>query len=149
MGIVQFHLIAFLIMHAVALVAPALTLTLILHPTNLQKDGEPLPADRFSLSGGNLTITGLVESDRGMYECSATNEAATITAEAELMIENIAPGPRTISRPTARRPASPYAGSQVRNRGGKCTESGRKTSTEDGCSRLNSLLSFSLMESCE
>lgn len=91
MGIVQFHLIAFLIMHAVALVAPALTLTLILHPTNLQKDGEPLPADRFSLSGGNLTITGLVESDRGMYECSATNEAATITAEAELMIENIAP----------------------------------------------------------
>ncbi|KAH8357021.1 hypothetical protein KR200_002319 [Drosophila serrata] len=58
-----------------------------------RKDGQPLPADRFSLSGGNLTITGLVESDRGMYECSATNEAATITAEAELMIENIAPRP--------------------------------------------------------
>jgi len=57
----------------------------------LQKDGTPLPADRFSLSGGNLTITGLVEGDRGIYECSATNEAATITAEAELMIENIAP----------------------------------------------------------
>ncbi|KAI8035411.1 protein borderless isoform X2 [Drosophila gunungcola] len=56
-----------------------------------RKDGQPLPADRFSLSGGNLTITGLVEGDRGMYECSATNEAATITAEAELMIENIAP----------------------------------------------------------
>lgn len=57
----------------------------------MQKDGQPLPADRFSLSGGNLTITGLVEGDRGIYECSATNEAATITAEAELMIENIAP----------------------------------------------------------
>lgn len=62
-------------------------------PTNLQKDGQPLPAGRFSLSGGNLTISGLMESDRGMYECSATNEAATITAEAELMIENIAPRP--------------------------------------------------------
>jgi len=66
-------------------------MTLVPHPTNLQKDGTPLPADRFSLSGGNLTITGLVEGDRGIYECSATNEAATITAEAELMIENIAP----------------------------------------------------------
>ncbi|KAH8260381.1 hypothetical protein KR026_010586, partial [Drosophila bipectinata] len=58
-----------------------------------RKDGQPLPVGRFSLNGGNLTISGLMESDRGMYECSATNEAATITAEAELMIENIAPRP--------------------------------------------------------
>lgn len=28
-----------------------------------------------------------------MYECSATNEAATITTEAELMIENVSPRP--------------------------------------------------------
>ncbi|XP_022231604.2 protein borderless isoform X2 [Drosophila obscura] len=58
-----------------------------------RKDGQPLPPERHSLSGGNLTITNLIESDRGMYECSATNEAATITTEAELMIENIAPRP--------------------------------------------------------
>ncbi|EDW77650.2 uncharacterized protein Dwil_GK24612 [Drosophila willistoni] len=58
-----------------------------------RKDGQPLPADRHSISGGNLTITNLIETDRGMYECSATNEAATITAEAELMIENITPRP--------------------------------------------------------
>lgn len=58
-----------------------------------QKDGQALPVERHSLSGGNLTIVNLLETDRGMYECSATNEAATITAEAELMIENIAPRP--------------------------------------------------------
>ncbi|XP_023166123.2 protein borderless [Drosophila hydei] len=58
-----------------------------------RKDGQVLPVERHSFSGGNLTITNLVETDRGMYECSATNEAATITAEAELMIENIAPRP--------------------------------------------------------
>ncbi|XP_030380497.1 protein borderless [Scaptodrosophila lebanonensis] len=58
-----------------------------------RKDGQPLPMERYSLSGGNLTLTNLVETDRGMYECSATNEAATITTEAELMIENIAPRP--------------------------------------------------------
>ncbi|ALC38084.1 CG16857, partial [Drosophila busckii] len=58
-----------------------------------RKDGQALPVDRISFSGGNLTITNLVESDRGMFECSATNEAATITAESELMIENIAPRP--------------------------------------------------------
>lgn len=59
----------------------------------MQKDGQALPADRLSFSGGNLTITNLIETDRGMYECSATNEAATITTEAELMIENISPRP--------------------------------------------------------
>ncbi|XP_030565009.1 protein borderless isoform X1 [Drosophila novamexicana] len=58
-----------------------------------RKDGQALPVERHSLSGGNLTIVNLLETDRGMYECSATNEAATITAEAELMIENIAPRP--------------------------------------------------------
>lgn len=61
--------------------------------THTQKDGLALPVERHSFSGGNLTITNLVETDRGIYECSATNEAATITAEAELMIENTAPRP--------------------------------------------------------
>ncbi|EDW04279.1 GH10067 [Drosophila grimshawi] len=58
-----------------------------------RKDGQALAVERHHFSGGNLTITNLIETDRGMYECSATNEAATITAEAELMIENIAPRP--------------------------------------------------------
>lgn len=53
----------------------------------------PLPADRAIVEDGNLTLTGLTEQDRGIYECVATNEAATITAETELMIENIAPRP--------------------------------------------------------
>uniref|UniRef100_T1PJJ1 Fibronectin type III n=1 Tax=Musca domestica TaxID=7370 RepID=T1PJJ1_MUSDO len=58
-----------------------------------RKDGMPLPADRAIVEDGNLTLTGLIEQDRGIYECVATNEAATITAETELMIENIAPRP--------------------------------------------------------
>ncbi|XP_053958172.1 protein borderless [Anastrepha ludens] len=58
-----------------------------------RKDGSPLPDERHTINAGNLIITNLVETDRGMYECSATNEAATITAETELMIENIAPRP--------------------------------------------------------
>uniref|UniRef100_A0A0K8WJZ6 Protein turtle n=1 Tax=Bactrocera latifrons TaxID=174628 RepID=A0A0K8WJZ6_BACLA len=58
-----------------------------------RKDGSQLPDERHSVNAGNLIISNLVETDRGMYECSATNEAATITAETELMIENIAPRP--------------------------------------------------------
>lgn len=59
----------------------------------MQKDGVPLPLARYLLHGGNLTLTDLEESDRGIYECLATNEAATITADTELMIENLAPRP--------------------------------------------------------
>lgn len=29
------------------------------------------------------------EDDRGLYQCTATNEAATITAETELLVENV------------------------------------------------------------
>lgn len=58
-----------------------------------RKDGIPLPEGRYKIEGGNLTIEGIVESDRGIYECSATNGAATITADTELMIENVAPRP--------------------------------------------------------
>ncbi|KAI8118003.1 Protein borderless [Lucilia cuprina] len=57
------------------------------------KDGSPLPEERATIKDGTLTITNLIETDRGMYECVATNEAATITAETELMIENLSPRP--------------------------------------------------------
>lgn len=52
-----------------------------------------MPEGRYKIEGGNLTIEGIIESDRGIYECSATNGAATITADTELMIENVAPRP--------------------------------------------------------
>lgn len=58
-----------------------------------RKDGIPLPEGRYNVQGGNLTVFGIVESDRGIYECSATNGAATITVDTELMIENVAPRP--------------------------------------------------------
>jgi hypothetical protein len=44
---------------------------------------------RYSIKEGNLTIINIQEEDRGWYQCSATNKAATITAEAELLVENI------------------------------------------------------------
>ncbi|KAG8231407.1 hypothetical protein J437_LFUL012417 [Ladona fulva] len=56
-----------------------------------RKDGALIPHARSSISGGNLTIVNLQKEDRGFYQCVATNEASTITAEAELMIENVAP----------------------------------------------------------
>lgn len=52
-----------------------------------------MPVGRHSVVGGNLTLLQIVESDRGIFECSATNEAATVTADTELMIENVAPRP--------------------------------------------------------
>lgn len=38
-----------------------------------------------------MTIINIQAEDRGTYLCSATNEAATITAEAELLVENMPP----------------------------------------------------------
>ncbi|XP_055713087.1 protein borderless [Phlebotomus papatasi] len=58
-----------------------------------RKDGLPLPYDRYSTHGGNLTLEKIVESDRGIYQCSVTNEAATVTADTELLIESVAPRP--------------------------------------------------------
>ncbi|XP_055376358.1 protein borderless [Condylostylus longicornis] len=59
----------------------------------IKEDNTPLPEGRYKLEGGNLTITNITESDRGIYQCSATNDAATITAKTELIIENVAPRP--------------------------------------------------------
>ncbi|XP_022905461.2 protein borderless [Onthophagus taurus] len=56
-----------------------------------KKDGSSLPVGRYSIRDGNLTIVNIQEEDRGLYQCSATNEAATITAETELIVEDIQP----------------------------------------------------------
>lgn len=55
------------------------------------KDGTPLPPDRTTITGGNLTIERIQEDDRGLYQCAASNEAATVVADAELMVLNVAP----------------------------------------------------------
>nr|XP_014275507.1 protein borderless isoform X2 [Halyomorpha halys] len=84
-----------------------------------KKDGSPLP-DRATVSGGNLTIININESDRGMYQCVASNEAATISADTELLIEGSAPrGPYNLtgnvtytSVTLSWRPASPATSDQ-------------------------------------
>lgn len=50
-----------------------------------------MPEGRYQLLGGNLTIENIEEADRGIYQCSASNEAAAVTAETELVIENVPP----------------------------------------------------------
>lgn len=56
-----------------------------------QKDGSALPEDRSVVHNGSLTLNSLKEEDGGVYECRATNEAATVTTDTELMIENVPP----------------------------------------------------------
>ncbi|XP_034256126.1 protein borderless isoform X2 [Thrips palmi] len=58
-----------------------------------KKDGTPLPRSRITMEGGNLTLVDIVEDDRGMYQCVASNGAATISVETELVLENTAPRP--------------------------------------------------------
>lgn len=58
-----------------------------------RKDGHKLPADRTLYDSGNLTIGAVREEDRGIYVCSAQNEAAKITAETEIYIEKVPPMP--------------------------------------------------------
>lgn len=50
-----------------------------------------LPEGRHNIKSGNLTIVRLQDSDRGIYQCSASNQAATITTDSELIVENTAP----------------------------------------------------------
>lgn len=56
-----------------------------------RKDGLPLPVNRSSVEGGNLTLASLTAEDRGVYVCNALNEAAKIETDAELMIETFSP----------------------------------------------------------
>lgn len=56
-----------------------------------RKELLPLPYGRYSLVGGNLTLENVTAGDRGVYICSAVNEAAKIETEAELMIETLPP----------------------------------------------------------
>ncbi|XP_076629523.1 borderless isoform X2 [Colletes latitarsis] len=55
------------------------------------KDGSPVPPDRTIIIGGNLTIDRIQEQDRGLYQCAASNEAATVVADTELMVLNVPP----------------------------------------------------------
>ncbi|KAL3267564.1 hypothetical protein HHI36_011683 [Cryptolaemus montrouzieri] len=54
-----------------------------------KKDGTSLPMGRYEIKDGNLSIYNVQEEDRGLYVCSVTNKASTITAETELLVENI------------------------------------------------------------
>lgn len=68
-----------------------------------QKDGNPLPSGRTTVFGGNLTLENIQDDDRGIYQCVAFNEAATISTESELMVENVAPrAPYNVSAETTR-----------------------------------------------
>lgn len=58
-----------------------------------RKDGTPLPFSRVALDNINFSIESINETDRGIYECVVTNSASTITVDAELLIENVAPRP--------------------------------------------------------
>lgn len=45
----------------------------------------------------------VASSDRGVYSCSATNDAATVVADTELLVENVLPrAPRTLHAAPAR-----------------------------------------------
>uniref|UniRef100_U5ETE2 Putative neuronal cell adhesion molecule n=1 Tax=Corethrella appendiculata TaxID=1370023 RepID=U5ETE2_9DIPT len=57
----------------------------------IRKDGTQLPLGRYQMDVGNFTLENVQESDRGIFSCLATNEAATIYADAEVMIENVSP----------------------------------------------------------
>ncbi|XP_047991056.1 protein borderless-like [Leguminivora glycinivorella] len=56
-----------------------------------RKDGSPLPAERFTLEEGKLSISAVAEEDRGVLVCTVSNEAADVSAETELLIENLPP----------------------------------------------------------
>ncbi|XP_046738764.1 protein borderless isoform X1 [Diprion similis] len=67
------------------------------------KDGTPLSSDRVAINGGNLTIERIQEEDRGVYQCAASNEAATVVADAELMVLDAPPrAPYNLSATSSR-----------------------------------------------
>lgn len=63
-----------------------------------RKDGTGLPFGRHIVTGGNLTIENIIADDRGVYTCSAVNEAAKISIDTELVIETFSPrGPSNLT----------------------------------------------------
>lgn len=56
-----------------------------------RKDGLVLPIGRHTIEGGNLTVENVTADDRGVYVCSAINEAASIESDAELLVETFSP----------------------------------------------------------
>lgn len=63
-----------------------------------RKDGAPLPPGRYSSDSTGLTIAPVEEDDRGVYVCSAANDAASVAAETELLVENAPPrAPRDLA----------------------------------------------------
>lgn len=56
-----------------------------------RRDGTPLQKNRAKIVGGNLTIENLRRTDFGYYQCSATNEVATIISATQLVIEGTQP----------------------------------------------------------
>lgn len=63
-----------------------------------RKDGAPLPPSRHAADATGLTIAPVAEEDRGVYVCSAYNEADAVSAETELLVENAPPrAPRDLS----------------------------------------------------
>lgn len=59
----------------------------------MQKDGRALPLKRISVENGNITIAKIKETDRGLYQCMISNDAAIVTIDTELMIEKFPPTP--------------------------------------------------------
>lgn len=58
-----------------------------------KKDLSMLPFDRIEFKGGNMTIRDIIDTDHGIYKCTATNEAASISLESELVIQSIPSNP--------------------------------------------------------
>ncbi|XP_062527577.1 protein borderless [Bombyx mori] len=56
-----------------------------------RKDGSSLPDGRHSVDEGNLTVVDVAEEDRGVYVCTVSNEAASVSVETELLVENVPP----------------------------------------------------------